>query len=66
MSCCFLAYFICITEFLFSQDLLITLYSVLNVILITTALVALHQPGEHQFNRGTMRLASTCCCRPCR
>jgi len=55
----FLGYFICITEFLFSQDLLITLYSLVNVTLITTALVALHQPGEHQFNRGTLRLAST-------
>lgn len=55
----FLAYFICITEFLFSQDFLITLYSLLNVTLITTALVALHQPGEHGFNRGTIRLAST-------
>ncbi len=54
----FLGYFICITEFLFSQDLLITLYSLLNVTLVTTALVALHQPGEHAFNRSTMRLAS--------
>ncbi|MGB1141874.1 MAG: DUF3488 domain-containing protein, partial [Halioglobus sp.] len=47
----FLGYFICITEFLFSQDLLVTLYSFVNVLLITTGLVALHQPGEHQFNR---------------
>jgi protein-glutamine gamma-glutamyltransferase len=54
----FLGYFICITEFLFSQDLVITLYSVLNVTLITTALVALHQPAEHAFNRGTIRIAS--------
>jgi transglutaminase-like putative cysteine protease len=54
----FLGYFICITEFLFSQDLLITLYSLLTVTLVTTALVALHQPGEHQFNRGTIGLAS--------
>lgn len=54
----FLGYFICITEFLFSQDILITLYSLVNVTLVTTALVALHQPGEHQFNRGTIRLAS--------
>jgi transglutaminase-like putative cysteine protease len=53
----FLGYFICITEFLFTQDLLIVLYSLLNVTLITTALVALHQPGEHQFNRKTIRLA---------
>lgn len=54
----FLGYFICITEFLFSQDLLITLYSLVCVVLITTALVALHQPGEHKFNRGTIKLAS--------
>lgn len=53
----FLGYFICITEFLFSQDLLITLYSILTVLLVTTALVALHQPGQNQFNRGTIRLA---------
>ena len=55
----FLGYFICVTEFLFSQDILITLLSVVNVTLVTTALVALHQPGEHQFNRGTIKLAST-------
>ena len=54
----FLGYFICITEFLFTQDLLIVLYSLLNVTLITTALVALHQPGQHQFNRKTIRLAA--------
>ena len=53
----FLGYFICITEFLFSQDLLIAIYTLLNVILVTTALVALHQPGEHQFNRRSIRLA---------
>lgn len=53
----FLGYFICITEFLFSQDLLITLYSVINVLLVTTALVALHQPGLNRFNPGTIRLA---------
>ena len=54
----FLGYFICITEFLFSQDLLVVLYSLLNVVLVTTGLVALHRPGEHQFNRKTIRLAS--------
>jgi len=53
----FLGYFICITEFLFSQDLLITLYSALTVLLVTTALVALHQPAQHQFNRGSIRIA---------
>ena len=54
----FLGYFICITEFLFSQDLPIALYSLLNVTLVTTALVAMHRPGEHQFNRKTIRLAA--------
>jgi transglutaminase-like putative cysteine protease len=53
----FLGYFVCITAFLFSQDLLIVVYSFFSVTLITTALVALHQPGEHEFNRGTIRHA---------
>ncbi len=54
----FLGYFICISEFLFSQELLIVLYSVLNITLITTALVALHQPAQHRFNGGSLRLAA--------
>ena len=53
----FLGYFICITEFLFSQDILVVFFSFINVALVTTALVALHQPGEHQFNRKSARLA---------
>lgn len=53
----FLGYFVCLTEFLFSQDLLMTFYSLLCVTLLTTTLVALHQPGQHQFNRRTIRLA---------
>jgi transglutaminase-like putative cysteine protease len=52
----FLAYFVCVTEFLFSQDLLVVLFSMLNVVLITTALVALHHPGQHRFKLGTIRL----------
>ncbi|MDG2273718.1 MAG: DUF3488 and transglutaminase-like domain-containing protein [Halioglobus sp.] len=54
----FLGYFICITEFLFSQDLLVTLYALVSVTLVTTALVAIHRPAEHQFRLGTIRLAS--------
>ena len=53
----FLGYFICITEFLFTQDLLIVLYMAFSVLLLTTALVALHQPGQQRFNRGSLRLA---------
>ena len=54
----FLGYFICITEFLFSQDILIVLYSLLNVVLITSALVALHQPGQQRFNTRPLKQAS--------
>jgi len=53
----FLGFFICITEFLFSQDLLIVLYSLINVLLVTTALVALHQPEPQRFNGGSLRHA---------
>lgn len=53
----FLAYFVCVTEFLFSQEILTTLYMLVAVMLVTTALVALHQPGEDSFKRGTFRRA---------
>jgi len=54
----FLGYFVCATEFLFTQDLLVVAYSMLTVTLVTTALVALHRPGEHQFKGNTIRLAA--------
>ncbi|MBN7798678.1 transglutaminaseTgpA domain-containing protein [Parahaliea mediterranea] len=54
----FLAYFICITEFLFTQDLLIVLYAVVNVLLVTTALVALHQSGRQRFDWSSLRHAA--------
>ncbi len=57
-SCCSWAILFALPNFCSARTLLITLYSLVNVTLITTALVALHQPGEHQFNRGTLRLAS--------
>ncbi len=53
----FLGYFVCITEFLFSQDLLITVYTFFNVVLVTAALVALHQPDQHEFSRVPLRQA---------
>lgn len=49
----FIAYFVCLTEFLFSQELLVTLYMGFAVWVNTTALVALHQPGQDRFNRST-------------
>ena len=54
----FLGYFICITEFLFSQDLLVTLYALVSVTLVTTALVAIHRPAEQEFKFGSLRVAS--------
>lgn len=54
----FLGYFIIVTEFLFSQDILVTLLCLFNVIVITTALVALHRPEEHQFSWRPLRLAT--------
>jgi transglutaminase-like putative cysteine protease len=53
----FLAYFVCVTEFLFSQELAVTLYMFFSVWLVTTALVALHEPGADSFNRATLRRA---------
>ncbi|MDX1733775.1 MAG: DUF3488 and transglutaminase-like domain-containing protein, partial [Halioglobus sp.] len=54
----FLGYFVCITEFLFSQDLLITVFGLVNVVLVTAALIALHQPQQHEFNTHSLRRAS--------
>ena len=53
----FLGYFVVLTEFLFSQDLLIVLLCLVNVIIVTTALVALHRPGDNRFNFRPLRQA---------
>jgi protein-glutamine gamma-glutamyltransferase len=54
----FLGYFVVLTEFLFSQDLLIVLLSLFNVVIVTAALVALHRPGDDRFNMRPMRQAT--------
>ncbi|TGD71388.1 DUF3488 domain-containing protein [Mangrovimicrobium sediminis] len=54
----FLGYFVVLTEFLFSQDLLIVLLCLCNVILVTTALVALHRPGDERFSLRPLRSAT--------
>lgn len=54
----FLGYFVVLTEFLFSQDLLIVLLCVANVVLVTTALVALHRPGVDRFSMRPLTKAS--------
>ncbi|TCO75683.1 transglutaminase TgpA family protein [Chromatocurvus halotolerans] len=53
----FLGFFICITEFLFSQDLLIVIYSAVVVWVLTTALIALHRSAAID-DTGPMRLAA--------
>ncbi len=53
----FLGYFVILTVFLFSQDLLVVLLCLFNTVVVTTALVALHRPGEDRFNARPMRLA---------
>lgn len=52
----FLGYFIAVTVFLFNQDLLLVLYMFGCLWLLTTALVALHRPGEDRFSWGSGRL----------
>ena len=53
----FLGFFLCVTEFLFSQDLLIVIYSCFVIWVLTTALIALHRPGATG-ERGPMKLAA--------
>ncbi|MEH6588229.1 MAG: DUF3488 and transglutaminase-like domain-containing protein [Halioglobus sp.] len=54
----FLGYFVIMTEFLFSQDLLIVLLCLLNVVIITTGLVALHRPGDNRFSMRPLKQAT--------
>ncbi len=54
----FLGFFVCLTEFLFSQELLIAAYNLVCVIVLLTALIALHQPGEQKLQFAPLRRAS--------
>lgn len=51
----FLGYFVAITEFLFSQNFLIVVFVFITVLIITTALVALHQQGYQRFDLISLR-----------
>lgn len=53
----FLGYFVCLTEFLFSQDLLIVAYSLLLVWVLTTGLVAVHRPSGRLRDLKPVRMA---------
>lgn len=54
----FLAYFVAATSFLFSQELWLTLYIFFCLLVITTALVALHQHGLNQLSLKSFKKAS--------
>jgi len=51
----FLAYFVALTEFLFDQDFFISVFVFATVMLVTTALVALHQQGYEKFDFISLR-----------
>lgn len=51
----FLGYFVALTEFLFSQDFMITCLVFVSVVLISTSLVALHQQRYDQLNLTSLR-----------
>ncbi len=53
----FLAYFVSCAEFLFSQELHIVFYMIFALITISSALVALHQPGQDRFTLGPLKQA---------
>ncbi len=54
----FLAYFVALTQFLFSQDFAVTVLIFATLLLITTALVALHQHSYDRLNIVSMRKAA--------
>jgi transglutaminase-like putative cysteine protease len=54
----FLGYFLVLTEFLFEQGFGITLYMAVPVVLLTTGLLALHQPEPQRFTLQPLRLAA--------
>lgn len=54
----YLAYFVAATAFLFSQTLLLSLYLLFCLLVITSALVALHQHGFGAFSLGSLRKAA--------
>lgn len=55
----FLGFFICITEFLFTQDLAVTLYMGAVVWLLVTALIAVHREPTGALDLRPLRLAGT-------
>lgn len=54
----FLAYFVALTEFLFSQDFLVSVFIFLSILLISTALIALHQHSYDKLNLSSLKKAT--------
>lgn len=54
----FLAYFVCLTEFLFSQEVITVLYGLATVVLVTASLIALHQQDYQQLNFSCLKKSS--------
>ena len=61
----FLGYFVCLTAFLFSQDLLLVAYALLLVWVLTTALIWIHRPGGRWSAPGPPRLAAVMLLQAC-
>ncbi len=55
----FLGYFVCLTAFLFSQDLLLVAYALVLVWILTTALVSIHRPSARLRDTRSLKLAGT-------
>lgn len=53
----FLGYFVALTEFLFEQGLGVVLYMIVPVLLLTAALIALHQDEPLRFSWQPLRIA---------
>ncbi len=54
----YLGYFVSATQFLFAQTLWATLYGLFTVILLTTALLGIHQVLSHQYWQHSIKLGS--------
>lgn len=54
----FLGYFVALTEFLFEQGLGVVLYMLIPLLLLTTALIALHQDDPLRFSWQPLRTAA--------
>lgn len=57
----FLSYFVVITAFLFNQEIPVALYLLMTVVVITAALIALHQPSENRFHFAPLRKSAVLC-----